>query len=600
MQIKLKRRSLIGFSVIIVIYFIYLRATRSNREAKNVDSDLFISLDGENNNNQKSRFRDWNDYKLTEEEKTRNGFGEHGAAAILTNSSEIDLNEKLYHETGFSVVVSNKISVNRSLDSVVHSNCSNVKYYATLPNVSVIIIFHNEVLSVLLRTIHSVINRTPAELLHEVILVNDYSTNAELYDPLKKYLLENFPPKVKIKNLEKRSGLIVTRMEGARSASGEVLVFFDSHIEVQNNWLPPLLQPIVDDRKISTLPIIDYLDPFTFEYLPGQSNFQGSRGVIDWYLDFQELPKLPNDQMNDLKPYPNPIMLGAAFAIDRKFFIDELGGYDEGLQIWNGENYELSFKLWMCANRILTVPCSRVAHYFRQINPSRVSKDDYVARNFMRIAEVWLDEYKTLPKQLEPKRYENVDPGDLTIPKAVKKRLNCKPFRWFLNNIAPDMIERFPPLADPPKFASGAIQSVANPRLCIDNMGKLNDEKIGLDECSHDMLNPSLNQNFIYSFLKDIRQDHGRHEFCLDSYELRLTGCNNLSFGNQFWIYDKDSKEIIMNTSTKKCLTIILVNDSLTLDECNNEMTQKWNFAYVNETAYEYFNDIFGYRSILS
>lgn len=71
----------------------------------------------------------------------------------------------------------------------------------------------------------------------------------------------------------------------------------------------------------------------------------GSRGVIDWFMDFQELPKLPKDIEHNLKPFPNPVMLGAAFVIDRKFFIYELGGYDEGLQIWNGENYELSFKL---------------------------------------------------------------------------------------------------------------------------------------------------------------------------------------------------------------------------------------------------------------
>lgn len=261
--------------------------------------------------------------------------------------------------------------------------------------------------------------------------------------------------------------------------------------------------------------------------------------MIDWYMDFHEVPKLPADSAKDLNPFANPIMLGAAFAIDRKFFLEDLGGYDEGLQIWNGENYELSFKLWMCADGVFTVPCSRVSHSFRSINPSRTRKEDYVARNFKRISEVWLDEFKDLPRQLEPERYANIDPGDLTHLKALRKRLKCKPFRWFLTQIAPDMIRLYPPLANPPKFASGAIQSVANPRLCLDNLGNLFAEKVGLAECNDNLLEPGENQKFIYSFFKDIRQDSGRYKSCLDAYELNLGDCNQENFGNQFWVYDR-------------------------------------------------------------
>ena len=40
---------------------------------------------------------------------------------------------------------------------------------------SVIIIFNNEMLSALLRTVWSVIRMTPAEYLHEIVLVDDAS-----------------------------------------------------------------------------------------------------------------------------------------------------------------------------------------------------------------------------------------------------------------------------------------------------------------------------------------------------------------------------------------------------------------------------------------
>lgn len=58
-----------------------------------------------------------------------------------------------------------------------------MSYAQDLPQVSVVFIFVNEALSVILRSVHSVVNHTPSQLLKEVILVDDNSDNGEWARP---------------------------------------------------------------------------------------------------------------------------------------------------------------------------------------------------------------------------------------------------------------------------------------------------------------------------------------------------------------------------------------------------------------------------------
>lgn len=59
--------------------------------------------------------KDWHDWKFIEYEKSREGPGEQGKSYVLTDPKEIELNEKLFKVEGLYVVVSDKISVNRSI-----------------------------------------------------------------------------------------------------------------------------------------------------------------------------------------------------------------------------------------------------------------------------------------------------------------------------------------------------------------------------------------------------------------------------------------------------------------------------------------------------
>lgn len=54
-------------------------------------------------------------------------------------------------------------------------SCKEKRYDKPLPYTSVIVCFYNEALSTLMRTVQSVLQRTPSHILQEIILVDDSS-----------------------------------------------------------------------------------------------------------------------------------------------------------------------------------------------------------------------------------------------------------------------------------------------------------------------------------------------------------------------------------------------------------------------------------------
>lgn len=281
-------------------------------------------------------------------------------------------------------------------------------------------------------------------------------------------------------------------------------------------------------------------------------------------------------------------MLGCAFAIDREFFW-ELGAYDKDLRIWNGEHYEISFKLWMCGDGLFEVPCSRVVHSFRGAHPGRIMEYHDILRNWKRVIEVWMDDYKEIVYQRLPHLRE-INAGSLVAP--MKIRENCKPFRYYLEQVAPDMLDYYPMCLDCNQFASGTIKSLANPKLCLDTYQRPLEKPLGLYECDKNSTHPKIEQSFKLNFLKQLQRNNS--DSCVDSYNVLLYECLFHNNTNQFWEYNLVHKQLRSGSfSGQNCMTANLSDSTLYMSPCNvNAVNQRWQFGYVNDTAILRFNEI--------
>jgi polypeptide N-acetylgalactosaminyltransferase len=76
-----------------------------------------------------------------------------------------------------------------------------------------------------------------------VFIVDDGSDVEWLHAPLEEYVRIALPDKVKILRLSHRQGLVQARLKGARAATGDVLIFLDSHVEATTGCVPAACGP---------------------------------------------------------------------------------------------------------------------------------------------------------------------------------------------------------------------------------------------------------------------------------------------------------------------------------------------------------------------
>ena len=283
-------------------------------------------------------------------------------------------------------------------------------------------------------------------------------------------------------------------------------------------------------------------------------------------------------------------MAGGLFSISTKYFW-EIGSYDEDMDIWGGENLEMSFRVWQCGGRVEISPCSRVGHVFRKASPYSFPREGGVNTvlygNLARVALVWMDQYSKFYFKIDQKAAEAAKNQNVTSRRILRDKLKCKSFDWYLDNVWP---ESFIPR---PGQVFGKLKSKAVVDNCLNTPrptpgsrgGTVQPGPAALYPCHPDFI-PS--QHFTHHKKGYLMSDES---MCLDSPNwehdilpgLRFSSCQELD--RQLWnleqvnktsflgaINFKTNQYRIIHRLSGKCVTVATggTSDSLVLNKCTD------------------------------
>jgi len=278
-----------------------------------------------------------------------------------------------------------------------------------------------------LRTVQSVFEMTPADILHEIVVVDDGSNPPLSRTHLQPDVQKKY--KVTLRRHDDTVGLIGAKKTGGDAATGDLVIFFDCHVAPQKDWYKDFLELISTNYRRMVIPQITSLDVDTWTQIGRGGGM--SKCYVTWDGDFK---------WGGTDDMYMGMLSGGLLGMSKRWWI-ETGGYDVHMLGWGGENIDQGIRCWVCGGEIVAAPNSQVAHMWRTGNAKTGARYKHIGDTIMnraRAIHAWsgefarkLDDFPTFAGR----KNRNGEPwyGDMSNFQEVKDRLQgCRPFAWYL------------------------------------------------------------------------------------------------------------------------------------------------------------------------
>ncbi|XP_045176214.2 polypeptide N-acetylgalactosaminyltransferase 13-like [Mercenaria mercenaria] len=484
----------------------------------------------------------------------------------VTKKYESSKNKSLLY--GVNNFISDMIGIKRILPDKRPEKCKEIEYPSDLPEVSIVIVFREEPIASLLRTIYSVLETSPDHLIKEIILVDDGSQDIYFKAAVNVHVAN--VEKLKLLTNNQTLGLMRARQRGIEATQSKYFIVLDGHIEVTPRWLEPLLYRLVQEPNALLTSHIGNMDRETFQLQIMAKNdiafmFFDQITLNELWVHYSDNFRLSRN--GSVSPIPYGIVPGMMTAMRKDFFL-RLGGFDPGMEIWGIEHMELSVKVWLCDGLVEMVPCSIIGHVYRQTPwQSFHPNAPYIAKNMLRFAHVWMDgDLQKLALQLQHKSNLSAwpDPGDLQDRHRIRRENNCKPYQYYIDKIR-QLTNTYIPKS--PRIV-GVVRNVKT-KACLDHA--VIDEKFLLISyaCSG-----NNNQFFVLTEGFNIRVERSWLTVKPGTLILNLLRDIQDWSGPEFkWNFEQNGT--IKHLLTEKCLTASETSN-VTLEECTDSPYQVW------------------------